>query len=294
MKQKLKRFFTITMAALAVSAGAVASELTAHRGTVTDGYNFWLYNPDDVESAEPKPVFIFLHGASLCGNDLNRVKRYGTIDAIEKGRELDAFVIAPQNPGGAWSPKKVMNVLDWVSDNYNIDYDRVYVLGMSLGGYGTIDVAATYPDRIAAAIAMCGGGSVRDLSGLNQVPLWIIHGTADAAVSISQSDKVVAAMKAAANGETPRLVYNRIPGMNHSQPARMFYLSESYEWLLSHTLKDHTRAVKPGFAVTELMANAYRDLRHGTSRKSRSVATARTPSKHGAKTKTTPRRKRRS
>ena len=247
-----------------------AQKLTAHRGTVANGYNFWLYNPDsDLDSEfEPKSVVIFLHGASLCGNDLNKVKRYGTIDAISKGRELDAYVIAPQNPGGSWSPDKVMNILDWVSDNHNIDYDRVYVMGMSLGGYGTIDLAATYPDRIAAAIAMCGGGSVKDLSGLNDVPLWIIHGTADRAVSIGQSDKVVSQMKAADN-ETPRLVYNRIPGMNHSQPARMFYLQESYDWLFSHTLKDKTRPIKETFTL-DLMGSAYKDLK--SSGKRRSVA----------------------
>ena len=72
-----------------------------------------------------------------------------------------------------------MNILKWVEDWYNVDYDRIYVLGMSLGGYGAIDFAATYPEDIAAAMAFCGGGTVRDLSGLNGVPLWIVHGTAD-------------------------------------------------------------------------------------------------------------------
>lgn len=289
----MKRILTILIAAVACVASVSASSLTPHRGTVPDGYNFWLYNPDDEEVDEAKPVFIFLHGASLCGTDLNKVKRYGTIDAIEKGRKLDAFVIAPQNPGGAWSPKKVMNVVDWVSDNYNVDYDRIYVLGMSLGGYGTIDLAATYPDRIAAAIAMCGGGSVRDLTPLNDVPLWIIHGTADAAVNVNQSDRVVEALKNAGGGEAPRLLYNRVPGMNHSQPARMFYLSESYEWLLGHTLKDHTRGIKPGFAITELMPTAYRDLRSSGGKRRTATANPRVTPKKSTKTKATPRKSRR-
>lgn len=111
------------------------AKITAHRGEVENGYNFWLSAPDSVDSSKEnaKPVVIFLHGASLCGNDLNKVKRYGTIDAIEKGRELDAYVIAPQNPGGAWKPVKIMNVLDHVAKTANIDPNRVYVLGMSLG-----------------------------------------------------------------------------------------------------------------------------------------------------------------
>ena len=268
----IKKFSILAILLLMFTAVASAGRVTSHHGKVADGYNFWLVEPED--SMEAKPVFIFLHGASLCGNDLNKVRRYGTLDAVEKGRELDAYVIAPQNPGGAWSPRKVMNVLKWVEDYYNVDYDRIYVLGMSLGGYGAIDFAATYPDDVAAAMAFCGGGSVKDLSGLNDVPLWIVHGTADRAVSVSQSDKVVEAMKNA-NASTPRLIYDRIPAMNHSQPARLFYLAETYDWLLSHSLKDNKRPVAEGFNITnDLMRTAYSGLRTGSRSAAKSSASS--------------------
>lgn len=266
----MKKIFAILLSVIIFATTANAQRLTAQRGTVPGSYNFWFYNPEpsDDDEVEPKPVVIFLHGASLCGNNLDRVKRYGTIDAIEKGRQLDAYVIAPQNPGGAWNPDKIIKILDWLGDNHNIDYDRVYALGMSLGGYGTIDLTASYPDRIAAAIAMCGGGSVKDLSGLNDVPLWIIHGTADRAVSVSQSDRVVSQIKATDN-KAPRLIYDRVPGMNHSQPARMFYLQESYDWLFSHSLKDNKRSASKSFAVTnDILGRAYKDLRSSGKRKS--------------------------
>lgn len=240
-----------------------AQKITAHKDSVPGSYNFWLYTPNNTieEEIEPKPVIIFLHGASLCGRDLDKVKRYGTIDAIEKGRNLDAYVIAPQNPGGAWNPHKIMNIFEWVSDRHNVDYDRVYVIGMSLGGFGTIDLVATYPDLVAAAIAMCGGATNPNLSALNDVPLWIIHGTADRAVSVSQSDKVVQAMKTS-DSDTPRLIYNRVQGMNHSRPARIFYLPESYEWLFSHSLKDENREVNPAFDLTnEILQSAYSGLK---------------------------------
>lgn len=286
----MKRILTILFTLLALTTATKAGHLTAHRGEVSNGYNFWLYDPNDTEIDEPKPVIIFLHGASLCGNDLNRVKRYGTIDAIERGRQIDAYVIAPQNPGGSWNPTKVMNVLDWVSDNYNIDYDRVYVIGMSLGGYGTIDVTATYPDRIAAAIAMCGGGTVSDLSGLNDVPLWIIHGTADRAVTIAQSDRVVSQMKAANGGNAERLVYHRVPGMDHSRPARMFYLAESYDWLFKHTLKDATRRIHPTFDPGQAMNNGYGGLK-SKGKSSGSKKSARKSSKKKTTKKKTTRKK---
>lgn len=258
--------------ALILSISAFADSLTAMRGKVKDGYNFWFYNPDSVANESAKPLVIFLHGASLCGNDLNRVKRYGTIDALEKGRELDAFVIAPQDPGGAWKPSKINNILEWACDNYNIDRNRVYVLGMSLGGYGTIDMAAAYPDKIAAAMAFCGGGTTKDYEALSQVPLWIVHGTGDSAVPVSASDKVVAGIRG--TGDDSRLIYDRVPGMNHSRPARFFYLKESYDWLFAHSLKDPERSVNKQltFGVDHL-ANAYKDLpRRGRSSAKASVA----------------------
>ncbi len=261
MKYLFKILFCLLI--LPISPVCYAQEITAYIDSVSGSYNFWLYTPENtlIEEAEPKPVVIFLHGASLCGNNLEKVKSYGTIDAIEKGRNIDAYVIAPQNPGGAWNPDKIMRIFDWVSDRHNIDYDRVYVLGMSLGGFGTIDLAAAYPDFIAAAIAMCGGATHPDLTALNDVPLWIIHGTADRAVSVTQSDKVVNAMKAADN-DTPRLIYDRVEGMNHSRPARIFYLPEIYEWLFSHSLKDEDRKVAPSFDLTnEIMQSAYSGLK---------------------------------
>lgn len=249
-----------------VAALPARAKVTAERGRVPDSYNFWLSTPDDKAEDENKPLVIFLHGASLCGTNLDRVRRYGTIDAIEKGRKIDAYVIAPQNPGGAWKPAKIMKLVEWMESNYDVDSQRIYVLGMSLGGYGTIDFAAAYPDRVAAALAMCGGGTSNELCNLNEVPLWIVHGTADRAVTIAQSDKVVSEMKNA-NDSTPRLIYDRVPGMNHSLPARMFYLPETYDWLFSHSLADEDRQVNPAFPVTnEKLRTAYRDLRNtGTS-----------------------------
>lgn len=273
--------FTLIFSLLAPCSHA--QKLTANVGKVPDGYNFWLYTPDasPEEEDEPKPVIIFLHGASLCGNNLEKVRRYGTIDALNRGLKPNAYIIAPQNPGGAWKPERIMNVFDYVADRHNVDYDRIYVLGMSLGGYGTIDFAATYPDQIAAAMAFCGGGSVKDLSGLNDVPLWIVHGTADRAVSVSQSDRVVSTMQKAAGGDAPRLIYDRIPGMNHSEPARLFYQQECYDWLFTHSLKDKHRPTTKSFPLTpKLLRGAFKSKGNAKSRHAgKSKSKAKTKSK---------------
>ena len=157
---------------------------TAYRNTVDNGYNFWVSTPKDYDSLQSdKPIILFLHGASLCGHNLDRVRRYGPLDALAMGRQIDAVIIAPQNPGGAWNPLKINNVVNWVFDHYAGDTNRFYVLGMSLGGYGTIDYSAVYHNRIAAAMALCGGGNPKSYCGLNDLPLWILHGTADEIVS---------------------------------------------------------------------------------------------------------------
>lgn len=266
---------------LLLPTSSFASKIEAKYGAATNGYNFWFYQPDGATDEVAKPVVVFLHGASLCGNDLNKVKRYGTISAIEKGRNIDAFVVAPQNPGGAWKPSKVMNVVDWVCENYNVDESRIYVLGMSLGGYGAIDVAATFPDRIAAAMSFCGGGTNKHIENLNEVPLWIVHGTGDRSVSVNESDKVVSKMKAH-DPKAPRLHYDRVPGMNHSQPARFFYLDESYDWLLSHSLNDKGRPVNPKFDITGASLHAYSGLNH--SKKSASYTKSSTKKSTAKKT----------
>ncbi len=238
----------------------VAQKFTAHHGEVDGSYNFWFYNPEDGVSKDSHfPLLIFLHGQSLCGKSLDKVKRYGAIDAVARGRYIDSYILAPQNPGGAWKPRKIMDIVEWAQRNYNVDSTRIYVYGMSLGGFGTIDFAATYPDKVACAMALCGGGTVSDLSGLSKVPLWIVHGTADRAVPVSASDKVVEAIRA--TGDDCRLIYTRMPGVNHGRLARIFYMLQTYDWLFSHSILDKEREVNKEFQITnEMLGRAYQDL----------------------------------
>lgn len=237
-----------------------AQTLCPHRNQVSGGYNFWVSTPKDYDSLQPpKPVILFLHGTSLCGRNLDRVRRYGPLHAQAMGRQIDAVIIAPQNPGGAWKPDRVNRVVDWVFDHYRIDTSRFYVIGMSLGGYGTIDYTAAYPHRIAAAMALCGGGNPKSYCGLNDVPLWILHGTADRAVRVSQSQKVINAM--ARCGDSPRLRFTKLPGVNHGGLARAFYISETYDWLFQHRLDTPGRPVSTDCRITvERLRSAYKDI----------------------------------
>lgn len=193
-------------------------------------YNFLLHKPENKEN-EIKPVILFLHGRSLSGNNLNKVKQYGIIDDIvHRGRNVDAFVIAPQVPyGQSWSPPKLKTILDYVHDNYPTDKCRVYVVGMSLGGYGTMDFAGTYPDEVTAAMALCGGGNVKMAENLAKVPLWIMHGKRDAAVPHSESEKVYNAIQNCCESNLTR--FSSFPDYGHGEFARVFYAKQMYDWL---------------------------------------------------------------
>lgn len=235
-------------------------QLKAFRSVIPNGYNFWIYTPIGYDTVSTSvPVVIFLHGASLCGRDLARVRRYGPLDAVAKGRDIPALILAPQNPGGAWNPDKIIDLLNWTRENYDIDTTRVYAIGMSLGGYGTLDLIGTYPEKIAAGMALCGGCTLKDQTKLGDLPLWIMHGTADRAIPVRYSKVVVEGM--IARRQAQRLRYDWLPGASHGALARIFYMTETYDWLFSHTLADDKRPVNREVSITlQNMARAYKNM----------------------------------
>lgn len=258
VKITILMFFVLS---LVTASGSSNGNFEAKKNVVAGSYNFWIYTPSDYEpGGHPMPLVIFLHGASLCGNNLNRVRTYGVLDAIEKGKVIPAVVLAPQNSGGAWSPKKIDELLEWTEEHYTIDKSRVYVLGMSLGGYGTLDYVGTYPHKIAAAMAFCGGCSLKKMDGLGQLPLWIMHGTADRAVSIKQSQSVVDYLQKSGNDKLLR--YDWMQGGDHGVYARLFYLQKTYDWLFSHSLGDNPKVVDKAFEIDRTdIKDTYQELK---------------------------------
>lgn len=193
-------------------------------------YPFLLHLPADSILKNNPPVLIFLHGRSLSGNNLEMVKKYGIIHEIEKGREIPAIVLAPQVPAGkSWEPEKVLSVLRFAQEHFQTDTNRVYVTGMSLGAYGTLDFAGEYPEIVTAAVALCGGGNTRNGCNLSTIPVWIQHGNRDSAVPISESEKMVRSIRACNGGEN--LKYTVVPGANHGDLERVFRTDELYDWL---------------------------------------------------------------
>jgi predicted peptidase len=193
-------------------------------------YPFWI-NVPGAEKTEKQPILIFLHGKSLSGTDLNRVRRYGVLRAMDKGRKIPAIVIAPQLAKGSWNPDKVLEVLEYVQKNYNTDTSRIYVCGMSLGGYGTLHFVGKHADKITAAVAICGGGNIADGCKLGTIPLWIQHGDKDFIVPISESEKVVNAIRKC--NKKAKLIFTIIKGGNHSSVEQLFHEDALYCWLFA-------------------------------------------------------------
>lgn len=195
-------------------------------------YNFMIDLPSNYSAeGEKQAVIVFLHGRSLSGTNLERVKRYGVLYAKNRGREIPAIIVAPQTKNG-WEPTSVMEVVDYVMANYNADSTRVYICGMSMGAYGTMDVAGKFPDRIAAAVAICGGGTISNACNLTKVPIWIQHGNKDRAVPMSESKKIYEAIKDCKQDADVTLTI--IKGGTHGSVERLFHQDEIYEWLFSY------------------------------------------------------------
>ena len=262
--RKILTIILFVAASLCLSAQTNYTFIT-HHNVVKNSYNFWVSVPDTYdEKAGDMPVVLFLHGASLRGTDLNRVRKYGPLDAISMGRDINAIIIAPQNPGGAWDSYKVLDILNWVTKQYAVDTNRIYLIGMSLGGFGTIEFLANHGEKIAASMELCGGTIRKDLCKLNLVPLWIIHGTADKAVPVSRAQEIYESMKKC--GPTDLLRLDKWAGVNHGDLARLFYLKETYDWLFSHSKADNPRKVNKEIKlVKEDMSRAYKDITRGSN-----------------------------
>ena len=200
--------------------------------------NYLLYVPEAYgKEAEKKfPVILFLHGAGERGEDVNRVKIHGPPKLIEQKKEspVNQFVvISPQCPPGRWwMPHELIALLDEVLEKHpQADRDRVYLTGLSMGGYGTWDTATRYPERFAAIAPICGGGDARRAArALRNMPTWAFHGDKDTAVPVQESIDMVEALKRA--GGEPKLT--RYPEAGHDSWTETYNNPELYQWFLEH------------------------------------------------------------
>ena len=185
--------------------------------------------PQEEPAAEGWPLMLFLHGLGECGNDINRVKKHGPPKLIENGKRFPFVVVSPQCPRGSrWEAWRLSVLLDEVINKNDIDEERIYITGLSMGGFGTWDLAAYSPERFAAIAPICGGGNTLDGKLLINLPAWVFHGAEDKVVPASFSESMVTAIRRAGGG--PKITI--YPHAGHDSWTETYENPELYEWLL--------------------------------------------------------------
>lgn len=197
--------------------------------TVIAKLNYLLYLPEKYAKGNTKwPLLVFLHGAGETGKDLHLVKIHGPPKILDKGKDLPFIVVSPQAPQRGWNVDTLNALIDDLLSTYRIDPDRVYLTGLSMGGYGTWALAAAHPEKFAAAVPICGGGDPGLAGSLKNIPLWVFHGAKDTVVRPGESERMVEAVKKA-GGNVKLTIY---PDKAHDSWTVTYDNPELYKWLL--------------------------------------------------------------
>ncbi len=193
------------------------------------GYRYLFYLPGDYSEATPLPLMLFLHGAGERGKDIRLVKKHGPPRLISQGKSFPFIVVAPQCPAGQWWQAEELNaLLDEIVESYAVDTARLYVTGLSMGGFGTWTLGVTYPERFAALAPVCGWGEPFAAFRLKDMPVWAFHGAKDPIVPLSKGQEMVDALKRA--GGSPR--FTIYPEAEHDSWTETYDNPGLYNWLL--------------------------------------------------------------
>ena len=185
------------------------------------------------------PVMLFLHGRGESNGPLSTVKKWGPPRMAERGDDLPYIIVSPQCPRSSrWTATEqqagLLELLAHVGKTYATDEERIYLTGLSMGGFGSWKLAADHPEKFAAVAPVCGRGNPDDAEKLKGIPVWAFHGTEDNAVPFSGSADIVAAIKKA--GGT-KVKFTSLEGVGHNSWSAAYATPELYSWFDSYTRK---------------------------------------------------------
>lgn len=207
-------------------------------GQVRVTLNYLLYLPPAYKEKEKWPLILFLHGSGERGDDINKVKVHGPPRLVEEGKQFPFIVVSPQCPAGKrWEPFELTALLDELTAKLKVDADRVYLTGLSMGGYGTWALAAHSPNRFAAIVPICGGGDPFSAKRIAKLPAWVFHGAKDPGVPLERSQQMVDALNQA-HGNVKFTIY---PEAGHDAWTATYNNPELYEWLLAQKRQSSER-----------------------------------------------------
>lgn len=191
------------------------------------------------DSGRRWPLVIFLHGQGARGRDLAAVKREGLAQLADQGRKFPFILVSPQCPADEWwNLPGVEAFIDEMQRRYRVDADRVYLTGLSMGGFGVWALAQRDPGRYAAIVPIAGSGEPKWAPRLRDLPTWGAHGANDAAVPVARAQELIDAIKAA--GGSPR--YTVFAGEPHNVWDKFYANDELYAWLLAQNRRSRGAA----------------------------------------------------
>lgn len=199
-------------------------------------FDYLLYLPKGYEAGGSWPLILFLHGAGERGHDLTLLNKNPLPKLLVGESDLPFVVVSPQCPEDNWWPMMVDDLtvlLDDIMARYRIDPQRVYLTGLSMGGFGTWALACAHPERFAAIAPICGGiyGPTSAVQVLKDVPVWAFHGALDPVVPVESSEKLIDELRQV-GGNVRLTVY---PDLQHDAWTVTYNNPELYDWFLSHT-----------------------------------------------------------
>ncbi|QQE11868.1 prolyl oligopeptidase family serine peptidase [Planctomycetota bacterium] len=212
--------------------------------TSSDNLAFLLYKPKDYDYSKNEfPLLLFLHSADQRGNDIEKLRKVGPPLQYESGKkELPFILVAPHlNKNQAWNPRKLTSLIDEIEKDYRVDRRRIYVTGMSMGGYGTWILAGKTPERFAAISPIASNAYVEQSMDVRKVPSLVFHGRHDAFIPVNEAIDMVKAIQAL-GGSSHLKIYE---DSDHDAWTKTYAADGFYTWLLSNELPENQNQQQP-------------------------------------------------
>ncbi|NND96720.1 MAG: prolyl oligopeptidase family serine peptidase [Pirellulaceae bacterium] len=200
---------------------------------------YLLYLPKNFEhDGEKMPMVLFLHGRGESNGPLSLVAKWGPPRFAQNGDELPYVLVSPQCPKeDFWSSEtqqqRITELVDAIVEKYAVDQNRLYLTGLSMGGFGSWRMAADQPKRFAAVAPVCGRGDAADGEKLKDIPIWVFHGNDDRVVPYQNSVDMVQAIKQA--GGT-KVRFTSLEHIGHNSWSSAYATPELYQWMLDQKL----------------------------------------------------------
>lgn len=213
-------------------ASAQEQETRTQQTDAREPLKYLFYAPDREKSppSQTFPLVLFLHGGGEGGSDIERVKKHGLPKLIAAGEDFPFYVVSPQNPSDKqfWDDQQLIRFLDEVLNAHPIDPTRVYLTGLSRGGYGAWRLAIQNPNRFAALVPISSGGPLPYAKRIKDLPTWAFHGQLDPVIPVEESQRMINAMRKA--GGNPKLTI--YPDAKHDAWTQAYESDDLYKWLL--------------------------------------------------------------